>query len=193
MPTRKTDSWIIIAVRVNPPAAEAVSAYLLEASPAGIETVDASHPTPPPDLPDDRIEIRAYFPPGTEPAGQVEALEKFCRRAGTCVPGFACDPPRTTPLSPEDWADGWKKHFKPVRVGRFFIHPGWIEPIENETHPVRIDPSLAFGTGLHPRASWPWRPPAAACPGWSQSTTTPRPAGWHGRIFQRMDCRTMLK
>jgi ribosomal protein L11 methyltransferase len=150
MPTRKTDSWIIIAVRVNPPAAEAVSAYLLEASPAGIETVDASHPTPPPDLPDDRIEIRAYFPPGTEPAGQVEALEKFCRRAGTCVPGFACDPPRTTPLSPEDWADGWKKHFKPVRVGRFFIHPGWIEPIENETHPVRIDPSLAFGTGLHP-------------------------------------------
>jgi ribosomal protein L11 methyltransferase len=150
MPTRKTDSWIIIAVRVSPPAAEAVSAYLLEASPAGIEQVDDSHPAPPPDLPADRIEIRAYFPPGTEPSGQVEALQRFCRHAETCVEGFACDPPRTFPLSPEDWADGWKKHFRPVRVGRFFIHPGWIKPDEKETNPVRIDPSLAFGTGLHP-------------------------------------------
>jgi len=150
MPTRKTDSWIIIAVRVNPPAAEAVSAYLLEASPAGIELVDASHPTPPPDLASDRVEIRAYFPPGSEPAAQVEALQRFCRNAESCIEGFACDPPRTIPLAPEDWADGWKKHFKPVRVGRFFIHPGWIRPDKNETHPVRIDPSLAFGTGLHP-------------------------------------------
>lgn len=150
MPTRKPDSWIIIAVRVSPAAVESMSAFLLEASPAGIEQVDSSHPTPPPDLKDDRVEIRAYFPPGSEPAVQVEALQRFCRNAETCVEGFACDPPRTIPLAPEDWADGWKKHFKPVRVGRFFIHPGWIKPDENETHPVRIDPSLAFGTGLHP-------------------------------------------
>jgi ribosomal protein L11 methyltransferase len=150
MPTRKPDSWIIIAVRVSPAAVEPMSAFLLEASPAGIEQVDSSHPTPPPDLRDDRVEIRAYFPPGTEPAAQVDAVLEFCRHAETCVEGFACDPPRTIPLAPEDWADGWKKHFKPVRVGRFFVHPGWIKPDENETHPVRIDPSLAFGTGLHP-------------------------------------------
>jgi ribosomal protein L11 methyltransferase len=150
MPIRKTDSWIIIAVRVSPAAVEPVSAYLLEASPAGIEQVDSSHPTPPPDLKGDQVEIRAYFPPGSKPAAQVEALQRFCRNAETCVEGFACDPPRTIPLSPEDWADGWKKHFKPVRVGRFFIHPGWINPDEDEAHPVRIDPSLAFGTGLHP-------------------------------------------
>jgi len=77
-------------------------------------------------------------------------LQEFCRHAGTCVEGFDCDPPRTIPLEPEDWADGWKKYFKPVRVGRFFIHPGWVKPDPDESHPVRIDPSLAFGTGLHP-------------------------------------------
>ena len=150
MPSRQTDSWIVIAVRANPAAVEPVSAYLLEASPAGIEQVDASHPSPPPDLKKDRVEIRAYFPPGTDAAAQVEALEEFRRRAESCVEGFACDPPRTIPLAPEDWADGWKKHFKPVRIGRFFIHPGWIKPDETELHAVRIDPSLAFGTGLHP-------------------------------------------
>lgn len=150
MPARKTDSWIIIAVRVSPAALEAVSAFLLEVSPAGIETVDRSHPAPPPDLLDDQAEIRAYFPPGTRTAALMEALIGFCRRAESCVPGFAFEPPRTIPLSPEDWADGWKKHFKPVRVGRFFIHPGWVQPGRTETHPVRIDPSQAFGTGLHP-------------------------------------------
>lgn len=150
MPSRKTDSWFFIAVRVSPAGVEPVSAYLLDVTPAGIEQVDASHPSPPPDLKPDRVEIRAYFPPGSDPAAQIEALSEFCRRAGECVPGFACDPPRTTPLSPEDWADGWKKYFKPVRVGRFFIHPGWIQPDQDESHPVRIDPSLAFGTGLHP-------------------------------------------
>jgi ribosomal protein L11 methyltransferase len=150
MPDRKTDSWIVVAVQVNPAAVEPVSAYLLEASPAGIEQVDASHPSPPPGLKKDRVEIRAYFPPGTDAAAQVEALLEFCRRAESCVEGFACDPPRTIPLAPDDWADGWKKHFKPVRVGRFFIHPGWIKPDEAEPNAVRIDPSLAFGTGLHP-------------------------------------------
>jgi ribosomal protein L11 methyltransferase len=150
MPGKKTESWIVTVVRVSPEAVEPMSAYLLEASPAGIEQVDASHPTPPPDLENDRVEIRAYFPAGTDAVGQLEALERFCRHAEACVPGFACDPPSTMLLEPEEWADGWKKHFKPVRVGRFFIHPGWIQPDENEVFPVRIDPSLAFGTGLHP-------------------------------------------
>jgi ribosomal protein L11 methyltransferase len=150
MPTRKTDSWIIIAVRVSPAGVEPVSAHLLEVTPAGIEQVDASHPSPPPDLKQDQVEIRAYFPPGSDAAAQISALQEFCRHAGTCVEGFDCDPPRTIPLEPEDWADGWKRHFKAVRVGRFFIHPGWVKPDQDESHPVRIDPSLAFGTGLHP-------------------------------------------
>jgi ribosomal protein L11 methyltransferase len=150
MPGESAESWVIVAVRVSPEAVDAVSAHLLEASPAGIEQVDASHPAPPSDLGADRIEIRAYFPPGTDAAPQLKALEAFCRNAGTCVPGFACDQPRTIPLATEEWADGWKRHFKPVRVGRFFIHPGWIRPDEGEAFPVRIDPSLAFGTGLHP-------------------------------------------
>ncbi len=150
MPGESTESWTIIAVRVSPEAVDPVSAHLLEASPAGIEQVDTSHPAPPSDLRADRIEVRAYLPPGTDVAPQVEALEVFCRHAGTCVPGFACEPPRTIPLAPEEWADGWKRHFKPVRVGRFFVHPGWIRPDEDEAFPVRIDPSLAFGTGLHP-------------------------------------------
>jgi ribosomal protein L11 methyltransferase len=51
----------------------------------------------------------------------------------------------------EGWADRWKEHFKPLRVGRrFIICPTWEEP---EPRPgdlvIRIDPGQAFGTGHH--------------------------------------------
>jgi ribosomal protein L11 methyltransferase len=49
------------------------------------------------------------------------------------------------------WADAWKIHFKPLRVGaRFIICPTWEEPGAGEQDLViRIDPGQAFGTGHH--------------------------------------------
>jgi ribosomal protein L11 methyltransferase len=51
----------------------------------------------------------------------------------------------------EDWADRWKAHFKPLRVGRsFVICPTWesFEPA-GEDRLIRMDPGRAFGTGHH--------------------------------------------
>lgn len=52
----------------------------------------------------------------------------------------------------EDWAESWKAHFHPERVGsRTVIRPSW-EPY----HPaaadvvIELDPGMAFGTGTHP-------------------------------------------
>jgi ribosomal protein L11 methyltransferase len=49
------------------------------------------------------------------------------------------------------WADAWKVHFKPLRVGeRFIVCPTWEEPGGGEQDLViRIDPGQAFGTGHH--------------------------------------------
>jgi len=49
------------------------------------------------------------------------------------------------------WADAWKIHFKPLRVGeRFIVCPTWEEPGAGEQDLViRIDPGQAFGTGHH--------------------------------------------
>jgi ribosomal protein L11 methyltransferase len=49
----------------------------------------------------------------------------------------------------EDWAESWRAHFHPVRLGRFFIHPGWVAADPVAPCALRIDPGLAFGTGLH--------------------------------------------
>jgi ribosomal protein L11 methyltransferase len=52
----------------------------------------------------------------------------------------------------EDWAESWKRHFKPFMVGRkLLLKPSW-----SRRHPrpgqsvVELDPGLSFGTGQHP-------------------------------------------
>lgn len=54
-------------------------------------------------------------------------------------------------LEPEDWAESWKAFFPPQHVGRHtVIVPTWHEyaPEPGEVI-VRLDPGMAFGTGLH--------------------------------------------
>ena len=47
-----------------------------------------------------------------------------------------------------DWLAEWKKHWQPTEVGRFVIAPPWSE-VASEKIVIRIDPSMAFGTGTH--------------------------------------------
>jgi ribosomal protein L11 methyltransferase len=52
----------------------------------------------------------------------------------------------------EDWAESWKRHFKPFIVGSaLLVKPSWSQrkPIRNQ-QVVVIDPGLSFGTGQHP-------------------------------------------
>lgn len=54
-------------------------------------------------------------------------------------------------IEDEDWMASWKQHYKPIAVGqRLIVVPVWIELQDNTRIPVRIDPSMAFGTGTHP-------------------------------------------
>ncbi len=54
-------------------------------------------------------------------------------------------------VNEEDWANNWKKYFKPFNVGeRFVIKPTW-ETYDDKTNRMilEIDPNSSFGTGQH--------------------------------------------
>jgi ribosomal protein L11 methyltransferase len=55
-------------------------------------------------------------------------------------------------VATEDWAESWKRHFKPITIGsRLEIRPGWIKRRPRPGQAVVIlDPGLSFGTGNHP-------------------------------------------
>lgn len=57
----------------------------------------------------------------------------------------------TNQVSEADWANNWKKYFKPLPVGeRLLIRPTWEEAEDPGDRAVlSIDPGMAFGTGGH--------------------------------------------
>ncbi|CAA9540388.1 MAG: Ribosomal protein L11 methyltransferase [uncultured Thermomicrobiales bacterium] len=61
-------------------------------------------------------------------------------------------PLEVTPRHEEDWANAWKDHFVPVRVGRrVVVRPPWRSwDRRGDDVVVELDPGMAFGTGTHP-------------------------------------------
>lgn len=51
----------------------------------------------------------------------------------------------------EDWANNWKKYYKPTKIGeRIVVKPTWEEYQAKEDELVlELDPGMAFGTGTH--------------------------------------------
>ena len=51
----------------------------------------------------------------------------------------------------EDWANNWKKYYKPSKVGeKIVVKPIWEEyEAKDEELVVELDPGIAFGTGEH--------------------------------------------
>ncbi len=51
----------------------------------------------------------------------------------------------------QNWMTAWREHYHPIPVGqRLLILPAWLESTYPERISVKIDPSMAFGTGTHP-------------------------------------------
>lgn len=56
----------------------------------------------------------------------------------------------TNGVSEEDWANNWKKYFKPTEIGeKLLILPEWEEELTTNRKVLKIDPGAAFGTGTH--------------------------------------------
>lgn len=74
-------------------------------------------------------------------------------RSGGAVPfGTLEDTKRT--VDGDDWIDVWKKHFRPIPLGRIVVVPEWIEYApEADEKVVLLDSNMAFGTGEHETTS----------------------------------------
>ena len=89
--------------------------------------------------------IHLYIDPEDNPPEAVAFLRERLAAAGIQSEVEA------TAVREEDWANNWKKYFKPLPVGeRLLICPSW-ETVENPEHRavLSIDPGMAFGTGGH--------------------------------------------
>ena len=94
--------------------------------------------------------ITAHLPDDGDAAAAIDRTE----RALWHLQAFGLrpvGPMQVRPVDESDWAEAWKAHYAPQRIGRLVIVPSWLdEPIGTDDVVLRLDPGMAFGTGLHP-------------------------------------------
>jgi len=96
--------------------------------------------------------VKTYFISDATLQDKIDAIKGYLEMHLSSYPGFASHPPNVFYLQEEDWANNWKKHFKPSRIGsRIIIKPTWEEwDAAEDAIILEIDPGMAFGTGTHP-------------------------------------------
>ena len=96
--------------------------------------------------------VKGYLPLDDSIEETRIRVEQFLAQEGPAFAGYVYTPPVVRVVKNEDWANNWKVHFKPVRIGeRLVIKPTWEEyQVRQGDLVIQIDPGMAFGTGAHP-------------------------------------------
>lgn len=87
---------------------------------------------------------------GAEQLGVIKSLIANLK-AGDAEGTYGALSVELSNIAEEDWANNWKKYFKPLQVGhRLLVKPTWETVDDSESRTVvEIDPSSSFGTGSH--------------------------------------------
>ena len=148
------ERWLEVSVTVDPEVAEAVSEVFNRFNPGadgrGGAIVEISGFDPVGDADHLQATVRTYLPDTPEGRTRLQRIEAALGHLNMIRP---VPEPQVRVLNEADWANAWKAHYHPVRIGeRCLIVPAWQEytPASADEIVIRLEPGMAFGTGLHP-------------------------------------------
>lgn len=139
--------WLEIALTVAPEQADAVADLLGD---FGYQGVSVEHVGIMPDRfddgevpPPDELVVRAYVPDDDDAPAARHQIEAALAPLNL-MPVYAV-------IDEQNWANAWKVHYHPVRIGRHIIvRPLWEEAeLQPDDIEIALDPGMAFGTGTH--------------------------------------------
>ena len=82
-----------------------------------------------------------------------EDIEEMAANCGGALPLGSLEM-TTRQVEGDDWIEIWRKHFRPIHIGKIVVVPEWIEYTKQEGEQVvLLDNNMAFGTGEHETTS----------------------------------------
>lgn len=155
--------WLEVSVVTDGEAAEAVAEVLRPFAyqdSVVLEQLGDAHNLDPNAL-EPAITVKIYMPEEQDTPATRQRITEIMYHLNRLYP---VPPPSFRELAEQDWANAWKDHYHPFRVGqRTWIQPSWVSAEEAETLAVAqgvtrkagdimlvLDPGMAFGTGTHP-------------------------------------------
>ena len=100
--------------------------------------------------------VKCYFEPqgAEEKIGALMKEMKLRQSMSEGLLNFGTLEETKREIEGDDWIDVWKKHFRPIRLGKIVVVPEWISYQKQEGEEiVLLDSNMAFGTGEHETTS----------------------------------------
>jgi ribosomal protein L11 methyltransferase len=143
-------AWLEISLIVNGEMAEAVAEVMSRYIPEGIviENLEIPHHLNEHEQTTGPLRVSAYLPVDDRLDETRRRIEEAIWHLGQINP---LPNPEFKTLHESNWMESWKKHYRPIPVGKkMIILPAWIENPDSNRIPIKINPGMAFGTGVHP-------------------------------------------
>lgn len=154
--------WIEASVHSNSEGAEIVSEALMRHGARGTQIIDradaldSTRPGAAWDVIDqvlidsmpEEVVVKAWFSQEGQLQGLRDSLLQLPLLAGMPLGSLRLS---LKGVQDQDWAEEWKRYYKPLRFGRHLVvRPSW-EPYEPKPGDlvIDLDPGMAFGTGTH--------------------------------------------
>ncbi len=147
--------WLEISVRTDGEGAEAVAEVLRPFAYQESVVLEqlGDDTTADPDALEPFVTVKIYVAESDDTPAMRRRIEEILYHLGRLYP---IPEPVFRELADEDWANAWKDHYHPFRLGRRIkIWPAWLPRESDEDQQpddivLVLDPGMAFGTGLHP-------------------------------------------
>jgi ribosomal protein L11 methyltransferase len=143
-------SWLEISLSISGELAEAVAEVLDRFVVNGvvIESLIPQPETAPEGTQPEEVRVVGYLPVDAATEEKRVRIEEALWHLGQIMP---LPPIQFRTIADEDWMTAWKKNYSPILVGkRLQVVPAWMDPPDPKRITIKIDPSMAFGTGTHP-------------------------------------------
>ncbi len=158
--------WSEVCIHTTNEAVEPVSNILHEAGASGVVIEDPQdmekerragfgelYELDPDDYPSEGVYVKAYLPVNSFLSETIDSVKQSINSLAEYDIQLGKNKVTLSEVNEEDWANEWKKYYKPVKVSdKVTIIPTWeeYEPVSSDEVIIEMDPGMAFGTGTHP-------------------------------------------
>ncbi len=149
--TEAEPQWIEVRVLCPAEWSELVAEHVADVTEGSVAFGRSSRAADP--VPEGAELVRGFYPAGRDSSELRERLDKQlgCLAESTEDERLSGLELLFKPLPPEDWANSWRKSWKPFRAGRLAVVTyDWKGELRDRDVPLRLEPAGAFGTGRHP-------------------------------------------
>ncbi|MFU0825381.1 50S ribosomal protein L11 methyltransferase [Clostridium sp.] len=155
--------WLEVEIITTSEAVEAITGILYNTGVQGVSILDpkdVEEKIKSPGLdwieeypisPDDSAVIKAYYKDSEKFKDDLQYIKESVMN----LDKFGIDKGEgkvtVKSVNEEDWANNWKKYYKPTKIGeRIVVKPTWEEySADKDEIVLELDPGMAFGTGTH--------------------------------------------